>query len=395
VTYPDAPQPYDLTQHPGPAPKARKTGKRVLAIVAIVVGVVAANEGVRIWASNTYDTEAASLEQTRAEAVRTQNRLVTEVNRLEQVAEHSQAMLAIETLHLTPEDARDTLVNELSKADSLLSTAKPMTTTVYPGPASKPGWSWELFSAATALRQEASGLHTTVATTSQTASEVAATTRNTEQLLSTQFLPETIAAISEFEQKYVSALNAKIIKLRASGELLGILVEEPVSEATVIAFRELNEQASAVAESHRAVLAKKKGALYNRRLTVEAWARNIAGGVMLDFEWRQIVNGYGNGGSAGGLATWNAAHGGYATIILSNSVASLWPDQRMKALVAHEVGHAISAKCYDLFNWESRDANEEWATAWAISKGHTADGNGVSLYGYPRQSIINKAKTCR
>lgn len=129
--------------------------------------------------------------------------------------------------------------------------------------------------------------------------------------------------------------------------------------------------------------------------TREALARSIAGGVLLEFEWQPMVNGCGDGGSAGGLATWNSGHGGYSTITLSNSVAERWPDAVMKALVTHEVGHAISAKCYHLFDWEDPDANEQWATAWALSLGHTADGNGAALYGYPPQELIDTAATCR
>ena len=103
------------------------------------------------------------------------------------------------------------------------------------------------------------------------------------------------------------------------------------------------------------------------------------------------------GGSSGigGLATWNSGRGGFSTITLSDSVAEWWPNADSRALVAHEVGHAISAKCHDKFDWENQAANEEWATAWAISMGHTALGNGVEAYGYPSQAMIDIAATCR
>ncbi len=146
--------------------------------------------------------------------------------------------------------------------------------------------------------------------------------------------------------------------------------------------------------SNQAELEEKAGPLLDRRVAAEAFARSLAGGILLDFDWAPIVNGYGTGGTVGGLATWTTDHGGSANITLSDSVAEQWPSPLSQALVAHEVGHAVSVRCSDRFDAQSRAANEAWATAWAISRGFTGDGNGVSIYGPPPQELIDAAATC-
>ena len=153
--------------------------------------------------------------------------------------------------------------------------------------------------------------------------------------------------------------------------------------------------AAALQSTHAAEEAEKAGPLYDRRVAVEAYARSIAGGVLLEFDWAPIVIGYGDNGSAGGTATWDTWEGGLSTITLSNSIAEQWGDPVMAALVTHEVGHAITSKCYDLVG-EYADDNEPWAVAWAIGMGHTdANGNGEWLYGRPSDELIERSKGCR
>ncbi|HEY9323609.1 MAG TPA: hypothetical protein VIP50_01645, partial [Agromyces sp.] len=153
--------------------------------------------------------------------------------------------------------------------------------------------------------------------------------------------------------------------------------------------------AAALQSTHAAEEAEKAGPLYDRRVAVEAYARSIAGGVLLEFDWAPIVIGYGDNGSAGGTATWDTWEGGLSTITLSNSIAEQWNDPVMAALVTHEVGHAITSKCYDLVG-EYADDNEPWAVAWAIGLGHTdPNGNGEWLYGRPSDELIERSKGCR
>ncbi|WP_139417872.1 hypothetical protein [Agromyces laixinhei] len=153
--------------------------------------------------------------------------------------------------------------------------------------------------------------------------------------------------------------------------------------------------ANALQSTHAAEEAEKAGPLYDRRVAVEAYARSIAGGVLLEFDWAPIVIGYGENGSAGGTATWDTWEGGLSTITLSNSIAERWGDPTIVALVTHEVGHAITSKCLDLVG-EYANNNEPWATAWAIGLGHTdPNGNGEWLYGHPPDELIERSKACR
>lgn len=156
---------------------------------------------------------------------------------------------------------------------------------------------------------------------------------------------------------------------------------------------------AALAASHDTELDEKRGPLFDARMAVQRFARRIAGGVMLEFDWKRLVSGYGENGSYGGTSYWVSDHGGYATITLSNSVAELWPAAGVKALVAHEVGHAILSRpdCYRLyFESDLYPGDEEsWATAWAIGRGHDADGSGESVYGRPSNALIALSKKCR
>lgn len=159
------------------------------------------------------------------------------------------------------------------------------------------------------------------------------------------------------------------------------------------------DAAHALEESHAEEIAEKAGPLLERRLAVQKFARSESGGVLLDFDWAPTVGGYGAGGSYGGTSYWSASDGGYATITLSDSVAQLWPGAGVKALVMHEVGHAILARrdCNILF-FESEFASggeEPWATAWAIGQGFTADGSGESIYGRPSDDLIELSTECR
>lgn len=158
------------------------------------------------------------------------------------------------------------------------------------------------------------------------------------------------------------------------------------------------EAAGELRQSHADEEAEKAGPLYAKRVAVEEYARSIAGGVRLDFDWAEIVNGHGaNDNRYSGTATWNLDNGGYSTIALSNNIATYWNLDRAttRALVTHEVGHSITSKCYPLFT-RSFDADDEvWATAWAIGMGHDNDGSGTGIYGRPSNELIELSKECR
>jgi hypothetical protein len=139
--------------------------------------------------------------------------------------------------------------------------------------------------------------------------------------------------------------------------------------------------------------------LIQTRLEIEEFVRSITGGVRVDFDWAPIVNGLGDGDSAGGRVTWQYLDGGSATMELSNSVAAHWPDTRYESLVAHESGHVITAKCQDLLVDTFDGDAELMATSWAIGMGYTDGwGNGVNFY-YggvaPAQDLVDATTACR
>jgi hypothetical protein len=174
-------------------------------------------------------------------------------------------------------------------------------------------------------------------------------------------------------------------------------LDTPADDEVAAVLTAYLDAAHALEASHAEAIAEKSGPLLDRRLEVEAFARSIAGGALLDFDWAVTVNGYGTDGSYGGTSYWQSADGGYATITLSDSVATMWPGAGVQSLVAHEVGHAILSTCTDLyFGSEYDQGNEEaWATAWAIGMGYTADGNGESIYGRPADGLIQLSTQCR
>lgn len=202
---------------------------------------------------------------------------------------------------------------------------------------------------------------------------------------------EVAVAASAFDTAHLQAANQPRIAFReASAGVGGWSAGLPDQLTAYVAA------AQALEASQAAELAEKAGPLLDRRLAAEAFARSLAGDTMLDFDWAPIVYGFGANGSYGGYTVWTTADGGYSTIALSNSVAELWgsnPD--VSSLVAHEVGHAITSQCYDLYAGSGAPNEEAWATAWAIGSGYTGDGNGESIYGRPSDALIALSTQCR
>ena len=203
----------------------------------------------------------------------------------------------------------------------------------------------------------------------------------------------TRAAAERLQAENPSARSTDLVAFRSAAD--AVATRQDVTLEASDALVAFVSAASQLRASNQAELDEKAGPLLDQRLAAEGFARSLAGDVLIDFDWAPIVNGYGNGGTVGGLAAWIPDSGGYATITLSDSVAAFWPSELSQALVAHEVGHAVSVRCGDRFDASTRAANEAWATAWAISRGFTGDGNGVSIYGSPPQELIDAAATCR
>lgn len=145
--------------------------------------------------------------------------------------------------------------------------------------------------------------------------------------------------------------------------------------------------------------AAKQDPAYPVRAQIEEYARSIAHGVMLDFEWHKEVSGLGDGWYSG-TTQYHEDDGGWATIDLNFTIQDGWSegDRNAKALVTHEVGHAqvVRPECKPLFDGPVfHDDDEMWATAWAIAMGFDTGGSGISAYGRPSDQQIAVAGQCR
>lgn len=194
-----------------------------------------------------------------------------------------------------------------------------------------------------------------------------------------------------------SATNDTRMALKSDAEALGTgSTGWNQLESTVASFV---TSAKAVQASQLSEEAEKAGPLYGARTEIEAYARSIAGGAAIDFDWAPIVIGYGEDNSMAGTSGCNTdpSDGSfYSTITLTNSVASRWGnDSNARALVTHEVGHTITCKCWDLFEATAGGDFEAWATAWAIGMGFEDEGNGTQAYGRPSDALIDAAMGCR
>jgi hypothetical protein len=179
-----------------------------------------------------------------------------------------------------------------------------------------------------------------------------------------------------------SATNASRMALKSGAKQLGSDGAE---------WSELDGTFVAFVASAKAVQAS--------QISEEAYARSIAGGASIDFDWAPIVIGYGEGGSMAGTSGCDVdpSDGSYySTITLTNSVASQWgSDGNARALVTHEVGHTITCKCWDIYEASAGGDFEAWATAWAIGMGFEEEGNGTQAYGRPSDALIDASRACR
>ncbi|MBF0672341.1 MAG: hypothetical protein IR160_07135 [Salinibacterium sp.] len=242
------------------------------------------------------------------------------------------------------------------------------------------------------LREHAEGFREGAAEVRRSAAELEAATGEATAAGEAYMaaLPEAAASV---EARFASAANLARIAHREVTASLREARWGPDAPAEVSTYASV---VAILAASHAAEEAEKAGPLYQARAEVEDFARSISGGVMLDFDWAPVVNGYGANGSYGGTATWNTGHGGYSTITLSDSVAAQWhSNPSVASLVAHEVGHSITSKCMALFVDGFDSQPEAFATAWAIGLGYELEGNGESLYGRPSEELIELSRECR
>lgn len=378
----------------GPMPTVRRRRPRrgvVLALLGALL-VVGGLGGLQLTASLGYDdsrdrfTEALSAADARAAEIRrTTDELISTTDAASQLVEIDSGML-------TDPQTKERLAASVASASETTSNTGDLLDEDLPDAEAKPVVFWELFAAATALKSDAEVVATLDAELAQESPALdAAASDLTESGLA--FLGSAADTAAPFETAHISAKNDDVIALRNAAASVSELTT--LDARSVSSFTALQNAAGQVVASESAELAEKAGPLQGVRLEVEAFARSLAPGVLLEFDWSPVVNGAGYNGSMGGLTTWWWDEPDRALIELSDSVAAQWPAERSRALVAHEVGHAISVKCDGMYDASTQDSIEKWATAWAIGMGFSDDANGVSAYGYPPQSYIDAALACR
>lgn len=373
-------------------PRRRSAPKGIVFGLLGAVLVVGAFTAVHISANLRFDDAADAYQEIRTDTVSARTALDTGVETLTATTSSADHLLAADTGLLMDGIPLDDLTTAVADAKEAAASAQELTAQDPPRPGEKPGWFWELFGAADRLdtqADDADALRADLDTQLPVVEQADAVVIDAASTIVTG----AAAAVPAFETAHLSAKNLDIIAMRTAAEDVAPLTV--LDEDAVARFTALQASAAQVVVSQDAEMAEKAGPLLGARLEIEAFARSLAPGVLLEFDWAPIVNGAGDNGSMGGYTTWWWDEPDRSVILLSNSVAEQWPADRSKALVAHEVGHAISVKCEDMYDSSTQDSIEKWATAWAISMGFSDDANGVWAYGYPPESYIAAAAGCR
>ncbi|MCS3843895.1 hypothetical protein [Microbacterium sp. AK031] len=372
-------------------PRRRRSGLIWTGVGIVLVACTCA--AVQVGANLGYDDALVSLEAAVDQAKDSSLILDQELIALDGTLTVASGIADTDSGTLMDAASKDALVAVVDEAQTTVADGAAVREQDLPSSDEKPTWAWELFGETTQLnsdRDEADDLNADF----EAAGEAAASAADAVGEAGATAVASAADAAAAFEAAHISARNLDIIALRSAAEQVR-QSDGTLDETAAAAYADLEAAASRMLVSEQAELADKSGPLYNARLEIEAFARSLAPGVLLDFDWSELVNGYGYADSMGGFATWWYHDPGYATIELSNSVAAYWPGARSQALVAHEVGHAISVKCDGMYDDSTAENIEAWATAWAISMGFNDVANGTSAYGAPPQSMIDAAAACR
>jgi hypothetical protein len=373
-----------------PRPRKRRPG--LLWALAGGIAVIATITTLQLTANASYDAAEVQYREAAQTAADARLTLGEATADLRDIQGSAALILESDTGALVDPAAKDGVTTSVADAEEAAAAADSLLAEVVPAVGVKPTWFWDLYAGAGALdenRRSVARLDDRM----QSEREAIGTAGDALTESGVTLLRTTASAAADHEAAHISARNDDVIALRTAAATASAITT--IDADAVTAFASLQSAAAQLVASEDAELAEKSGPLLAARLEVEAFARSIAPGVLLEFDWAPIVNGVGYNGSMGGYTTWWWDEPGRATIQLSNSVAEQWPADRSKALVVHEVGHAISVKCADMYDASTQDSIEKWATAWAISMGYTDDANGVWAYGYPPQSYIDAAAGCR
>ena len=304
------------------------------------------------------------------------------------------AVLAVQSVDLLTAAERTTLTAADARTVHAAKAAKDLIPSGTAATHAKPFWFWDADAAADHLRREAADARKDAAALTAAAKELQDATAAVQASGSAAVTAAADRAAGA-EAANVPASNESVLALRSMvTQVKGLAA--PLQERLATAFPALVLAVQKVQASHSSTLDAESGPLQDSRLQIEAFARSLAPGVLMDFEWADLVNGLGGPNNyLSGETAWWYDQGGHATIRLSNSIAEDWPGDSAHAIVAHEVGHAITVRCRTMYDTTNDQTAEAWATAWAISMGYTDAANGTSAYGPPPDSLITTAAGCR
>ncbi|UYO95849.1 hypothetical protein OED01_09530 [Microbacterium sp. M28] len=383
--------PSTFSSPPPPVRARSRVRRRVLWGLLGGVLIVAGCAAVHILANLQYDDALDAFEDAEVIAEEQRDELAVAADELAADADAANTVVASDSGTLMAADVRAELDESLAAVQPVTDEVAAASAERFPDPGSKPTWPWELFAERARLDEETATLEGRADDFASVNQDVTAASASVEESALAAVRAAADAA-PDLEAAHVNARNPEIVALRRAAEhAAGV---ERLDDEAAARYTLLESAAADLLESEAAELAEKAGPLNGARVEIEAFARSLAPGVLLDFDWAPTVPGY-DGPSYGGWTTWWYGDPGYSTIALSDYIAESWPAEWAKALVAHEVGHAISVKCEALYDSSDQDTIEAWATAWAISMGFTDRANGTDVYGAPSQAMIDAAAGCR
>lgn len=349
--------------------------------------------GTQTWANLSYDDATEAYGQASSASRPATTTLVATLEHADETVAAAQSVGTVSAPELLSDDDRTVLATAAGELADELAEADAIAVTPPDTPGVKPMLPWELFLQASDLEQRTDDLHERT-DDQESAARTLSTAIADIDALGGDILRTAREAVPAIEKAAVHARVAPILTLRKAADTVK-RTESDFDDEAATSLVELDAAVDAVRASAEAELAAKAGPLYDARLKAEAYARSISGGVLLEFDWTDRLLGQGAGQTAAGTATWSSEDGGTSLITLTNSIARYWPADWTRSLVAHEVGHSISAKCYEKFDWEDEHANEQWATAWAMSWGYSALESGADQYGVPPTEMQEAAASCR
>lgn len=388
----------DATQTAPTDPDARRRRRRrVLAWVlppAVAVLMLGALAALELTAWQSFDHESTSLSKALDDQDEVTRQVQSALSGSRSVTDAATAVLAVADGGLLTAEDRTMLTDVTHQSTEQSRAASALIPGSRPRAGTRKFWFWEVNTDTARLERLDASARDRAKKLSAAEGPLRTATEATRTTASTA-LTAAAGRAAAAEAANVPADNDAVLDLRYAVDQVRQRAS-PFQPRVSADYTALAQAVQKLQESHAATLASESGPLEQSRLDLEAFARSLAPGLLLDFEWADLINGLGeSNGYLSGETAWWYDRGGYATIRLSNSIAQEWPSDAAHAIVAHEVGHAITIRCRTMYDTTNDQTAEAWATAWAISMGFTSDANGTSAYGTPPDSLIQTAAGCR